>query len=224
MNRVAKALLPVVILAAVSVSAQEEGFGRYQVILDRKPFGDLPPPPVNQAPPGPPPVSFAQSLRLSMIIENDDGSIKIGFVDTRSGKSYSLGAGESEDGIEVVSASFADEEAVLRQGAEMALMKLQSGEVRTITPGDQAQMQQQNQGQNPPQASAPSYIERRRLRAMESQPEPPPPPKYTGEELAKHLQEYQMEVIRQGLPPLPIPLTPDQDAQLVKEGILPPAP
>ena len=33
-----------------------------------------------------------------------------------------------------------------------------------------------------------------------------------------------MEVIRQGLPPLPIPLTPEQDSQLVKEGVLPPQP
>jgi len=31
-----------------------------------------------------------------------------------------------------------------------------------------------------------------------------------------------MEVIRQGLPPLPIPLTPEMDAQLVSEGVLPP--
>lgn len=31
-----------------------------------------------------------------------------------------------------------------------------------------------------------------------------------------------MEVIRQGLPPLPVQLTPDRDAQLVAEGLLPP--
>ena len=49
-------------------------------------------------------------------------------------------------------------------------------------------------------------------------------PKYTGEELTEHLYNYQMEVIRQGLPPLPIPLTPEQDAQLVAEGYLPPEP
>ena len=60
-------------------------------------------------------------------------------------------------------------------------------------------------------------------RLQERQAEPPPQPKYTGEELEKHLKEYQMEVIRQGLPPLPIPLTPDMDDQLVKEGVLPPA-
>ena len=49
----------------------------------------------------------------------------------------------------------------------------------------------------------------------------PPTPKYTGAELKKHLQEYNMEVIRKGMPPLPIPLTQEQDDLLVKEGILP---
>jgi hypothetical protein len=46
----------------------------------------------------------------------------------------------------------------------------------------------------------------------------------TGEALKKHLQDYNMEIIRKGLPPLPIPLTPEQDRQLVEEGILPLAP
>ena len=31
-----------------------------------------------------------------------------------------------------------------------------------------------------------------------------------------------MEVLRQGLPPLPVQLTPDRDAQMVAEGLLPP--
>jgi hypothetical protein len=44
------------------------------------------------------------------------------------------------------------------------------------------------------------------------------------EEQQKALQEYQMEVIRKGLPPLPIPLTPEMDQQLVTEGVLPPQP
>ena len=64
---------------------------------------------------------------------------------------------------------------------------------------------------------------RRRQRMLERQkPVEVPKPMYTGEELEKHLQNYQMEVIRQGLPPLPVQLTPDRDAQLVAEGFLPP--
>ncbi|HPG01029.1 MAG TPA: hypothetical protein PLE77_13295, partial [Kiritimatiellia bacterium] len=67
--------------------------------------------------------------------------------------------------------------------------------------------------------------ERRAARQqMRAATPPPAQPKYTGEELERHLQEYQMEVIRQGLPPLPIPLTPEMDNQLVNEGVLPPVP
>lgn len=194
-------------------------FERYQVILERKPFGELlapePPPP----PPQPQAESFAKSLRLSMIVDVNDGeSMKVGFVDTRTGKSYLLMPGESQDGIEVVSASWKDEEAVLRQGTEMALIKIASGEVRAIGPGQAAPQQQPQQA-----ATRPTWEERRRMRTP--QPEPPPEipqPRFTGPELERHLQEYQLEVIRQGLPPLPIPLTPEMDARLVAEGILPP--
>lgn len=42
------------------------------------------------------------------------------------------------------------------------------------------------------------------------------------EEVNALLQEYQKELIRNGQTPLPIPLTPETDQQLVDEGILPP--
>lgn len=206
-------------LAAASAFA-DVGFERYQIILDRKPFGDLPLP-VSTNPNEPPPVSFAQGLRLSMIIEDDStGDMRVGFVDGQNqNKSYTLGVGESQDGIELVSASWENEEAILRKGGEMALIKLQSGTVESINPADQASRIQQAQ------TTRPSYAERRRLRQQQMQIEQEQltaKPKYTGDELAKHLYEYQMEVIRQGLPPLPIPLTPEQDSQLVTEGVLPP--
>ncbi len=42
------------------------------------------------------------------------------------------------------------------------------------------------------------------------------------EEVNSLLQEYQKELIRSGQTPLPIPLTPETDQQLVSEGFLPP--
>ena len=48
------------------------------------------------------------------------------------------------------------------------------------------------------------------------------PPLITGEQLEKQLQQYQMDLIRQGKPPMPIPLTPEMDKKLVEEGVLPP--
>ena len=49
-------------------------------------------------------------------------------------------------------------------------------------------------------------------------------PAMKGEELQKHLKQYQMDLIRaQGElgPALPLELTPEEDDQLVKEGFLP---
>ena len=42
------------------------------------------------------------------------------------------------------------------------------------------------------------------------------------EEVNDLLQEYQKELIRNGQTPLPIPLTPETDQELVNEGVLPP--
>jgi hypothetical protein len=188
-------------------------FDRYQVILDRKPFGTLPSS-ESVAATLPQAESFAKRLRLSTIIEVNDGSMKIGFIDTGSGKNYMMQPGESMDGIEVVSGNWEDEEAVLRQGSEMALIKLASGTVEAITPADQQRRQADQQ--------RPDYVARRRMRTQPEPPEPTPLPKFSGAELEKHLQEYQMEVIRQGLPPLPIPLTAEMDKKLIEEGVLPP--
>jgi hypothetical protein len=92
--------------AATAALPTDVAFDRYQVILDRKPFGELPAG-ANAATMVPQPESFAKSLRLSTIIDVDDGAtMKVGFVDSRTGKSYMLMPGESQDGIEVVSASW----------------------------------------------------------------------------------------------------------------------
>ncbi len=219
-----KYLTALMFCALAGVALADEStpdFARYQVILDRKPFGVAPPPPAEAPPVVNPENSFAKSIRLSALLETDDGGVRVGLIDQVSNRNFFLSVGDVEEGIELVSASYEGEEAVLRKGSEMAVIKLQSGDIQALTPAEQqARM-------NAPEANAggrrPSYAERRLARIQQRQATPPPEPKYTGEALEKHLQDYQMEVIRQGLPPLPIPLTPDMDDQLVKEGVLPPA-
>lgn len=205
------------IVCAANGSATMD-FSRYAIILERKPFGEPPPEP---PPPPPPPInpadSFAANIRLSALIDTEDGGIRVGLIDQKSNQSFFLGVGDIEEGIELVSASYEDEEAVLRRGEEMAVIKLQSGEVKPLTP------QEQQERLNRASSKRLSYAERRAARmAARAKPKEPIKPKYSGEELERHLREYQMEVIRQGLPPLPIPLTEEMDAQLVSEGVLPP--
>ncbi len=205
-----------VLTGVIVAGANTPTFDRYRVIIDRKPFGDPPPAPVAAGPAVPPQESFARTIRLTAILETEDGDIRVGLINLRNNESFFLSVGETKDGIELVSANYDDEEAVLSRGAEMAVIKFQTGEAQSITPQEHAQRMQ---------ARAPQmgYEERRRARREQAQARPPPPePIYTGEALEKHLQEYQMEVIRQGLPPLPIPLTEEMDRKLVEEGVLPP--
>ena len=127
-----------VLLACLAVAANAYGtytFDRYRVILDRKPFGDAPPPEAAPAPPPPAPgESFAKMIRMSAIVEKDDGSIKVGIVDQKTKRDYMLEVGEIIEGIELISADYEDEEAVLRKGSEMAVIKLTSGEIQALSP------------------------------------------------------------------------------------------
>ena len=218
-NVIGSMLLLIGMLVCI-VAANTHDFQRYQVILDRKPFGEAPPDPT---PTPPPPLkaseSFARSLRLCALLELDDGSIRVGLVDNTTKKDFFLSEGEIVEGIELVSASYEEEEAVLRKGSEMAVIQLQSGEIQPLTQTQQKERLKRTESRRM------SYAERRKARderrrarreAAEAQP------KLTGQELEKHLKDYQMDVIRQGMPPLPIPLTQEMDDQLVAEGVLPP--
>lgn len=192
--------------------ANSEGFAPYQMIINKRPFGEEPPEAqavqisLNE--------SFARNLRLSMIFEGPSGDLRAGIIDTANGKNYILRVGDIEDGIELVEANIRDSEALVRKGNEVALFKLQAGKPQLLSKN------QQNSRQS-------SYAERRRallkkIEARRKQNEEPKTPRLTGEALKKHLEEVQMDAIRTGKPPLPMALTPEMDAQLVSEGVLDP--
>ena len=202
-------ILVLLFSAALSMAA-DEGFKRYQLILDKKPFGQEPPEadmvqiPITQ--------SFARNLRLSMLFEGADGDVRAGVIDSGNKKNYILRKGQEEDGLELVEADLKASEAMVRKGNEVALFKLESGEIEPLSKSQQAVRKS-------------SYEDRRRGRTepqQPAQPQQPVQPILSGAALEKHLQNVQMDAIRNGLPPLPLPLTPEMDAQLVREGVLPP--
>ena len=222
-----------------SFGTAEEGFERYSVILSRMPFGDAPPEPQQEPAPIEPTESFAKNLRVCSIMEEDNGNVKVGIVDTQSNKNFLLREGEKEDGIELLSASIEDEEAVLQKGSEVARINLGSGEVTSMTSDQMASRRQTALASGTAQRRT-TYQDRRKARqnrrllrqerALERKRKQEEKralveernKKYTGAELRKQLQEYNLEAIRQGLPALPIELTEEQDNQLVAENILPP--
>jgi hypothetical protein len=120
----------VVLFATVSANqaAVIQEFSRYNVILDRRPFGEAPSDvesvSVRPAPATGP--SFADSLKLCAITEGRD-SIRVGFTDSKSKKTYFLFVGESEDGIEVIEANYQDETATVSKGGDQRLLRMGMG-------------------------------------------------------------------------------------------------
>lgn len=236
MNFRTKTLLLALSCLATASFAMDD-FERYRVILARMPFGEAPPEPVVEAPPPTPPAeSFAKNLRVCSITEESEtGKVRVGIVDNQTQKSFVFSEGEIVDEIELVSASLADEEAVLRKGQEIVRINLVSGEMSAVS-GEQLAASRTARAATDA-AALQSYRDRRQARQelrrqrqereqerLERQREAAElASRYTPEELRGRLQDYNMEVIRAGMPALPIELTPEQDAQLVAENILPPA-
>ena len=221
--------------AVVSASLEDSA---YAVILERQPFGDLdaqaaegtatPPP----APPGP---SFVQNIQMCAITESQAG-VRVGFVDTKAKppRSYFLYIGEAQDGIQLLEADYHAEKALLRKGNEQEWIQM-DGIAAVSTAPESAKsgkapartMVSRTSSSSPSRPTPQSYAERLRQRreALRKRQEASQQANkaMTAEEVRKQLQEYQMDLIRKGKTPLPIPLTPEMDAKLVKEGVLPEA-
>lgn len=224
-------------------------FSRYQIILDKKPFGDIASAgvPAGSSAADSAAMALARNLRIASILQVGQGEVRVGLVDQQSRASFILGIGEtSEQGFTLVSVNLEDSTAVLRVGTETIPVKLEPAAVTATTKGPPGRHSVGVAAQPNAPTRILSYTERRRQRDLERAQEaakiraameqvaPPSPtmptiqtntptaPRLSGAELEKHLQEYQMEVIRKGLPPLPIPLTPEMDTKLVQEGVLPP--
>ncbi len=216
------------------VQSADADFSRYQVILDRRPFGEVAaaeaePPPAR--PTGP---SYADQLRL-VAMTISQGDIRVGLVDgnVRPPRTYFLFVGDTEDGLRVLSADYEAETVLVEKDGDQRTLRMGGGSPTgdhqpTAGPGMIA-----GGGQRPTGDAAAAtagrrdrrvgrITEGRRQRMEEERRRMEHVPELTGAVLERHLQEYNLQAIREGLPPLPIPLTPEQDAQLVAEGVLPP--
>ena len=238
--------LGLVLACGTAVASDKVDFSRYDVILDRKPFGE---PPAAETPATPPPAtaatSFIKDIRMCAITDNPDFGVRVGFVNLAAKKNYYMRVGETEDEIQVVDADYEKEAALLQKGADAFWINMagqvnpgSSGPFSTATaaPADGA-VASAGVASSPGPAMAPpspapermSYAERVKIRreALEQRRKEQEErlKKLAGGEAEKKLKEYQMELIREGGkkgPPLPIPLTKEMDDQLVAEGVLPP--
>jgi hypothetical protein len=221
-------------LCPAVTSTEGFDFARYEVILQRKPFGEPPPEPVQpvattpvQAGPVEPP--FVRSLRMCAVTESAAG-VRVGLVDIHGNppKTYFLWLGDEQDGIKLVDADYEMGAALLEKDGVQHWIYMDG---KTGEPPSSMQEGMASSGATggASVSSRPeSYVERLRKRrmALRVKETPAEQPVVAREEIRRQLQEYQMEIIRAGGelgPPLPIPLTPEMDEQLVSEGVLPPA-
>jgi hypothetical protein len=218
-------------LQALVASAAD--FSRYQFIVDRKPFGepsaavvrgDPNNPNSRLTPGGLPANSWITELRMCAITESGSG-LRVGIENTKSAKSYLFSVGDTLDEITLVDADFAEECALLRKGTEEFWLSIK-GDANAQGGGAGSGTAAVGSSSGSGAVSAhESYAERLRRRRETIRTREVEPPKMTEQEMEQHLMQYQMDLIRaqgENGPPLPIPLTPEMDDQLVSEGVLPP--
>lgn len=263
-------------------SAPASSFDRYGVILDRKPFGTEPVVVPPAPPPLPPEKSVVNQIRMSAVVRDSAGVLRVGLVDLKNKRNYMVGIGESVDDIEIIEADYAAERARLRRGPEDYWVSMLGGSNRferiaepdppppapdlTVVPAAPPTAAEQNRSyakRRQQREAARLRTELERLReaeaakakaaALASPAAPREAPADTigsiragkkraggrdteaalsatfsdanrldlsEEEIAQMLQDYQKELLRSGQTPLPIPLTPETDRQLVAEGVL----
>jgi hypothetical protein len=232
----ATAILMLVMVAVASRSAVD--FSRYAPILERRPFSSpvaAEPENANAAVTVDTPPAFVQHLRMVAITESPAG-VRVGFVNIREKppKTYFLFVGDSsEDGILLAEADYDRERALLRKDGEQYWLSMgEAASASTPTPVAGAARvdgrprirpaRPPSENEDDARKRAMSYAERRRQRIEEMRKRAQESRNLSEEEVEKRLREYQMKLIREGKTPLPIPITEEMDAQLVKEGILPP--
>ena len=232
---------------AASESWQPHPFARYEEIIGRAPFGKpppAPPPVVLPVAPPPPPPAFVNQLVLCAINRRPDGKVAVGFMDNgqKPPRSYYLDVGDKNgDGYKAVSADYEQATATIsKDGTEVPLkMGQNAAPAGPVTAPPAA----------PVPTTVPA-VPVAAMPALSIIPAPSPmpsamrapPPSYAArlsalrgrvpltalahpeakERLAQKMREYNLSLIRQGQQPAgSITLTPEEDAQLVKEGVLP---
>jgi hypothetical protein len=232
----------VVLMLVVANAWALVDFSRYRVIIERRPFAPIVPeePEESQSvvtlekPP-----AFVKDIRVCAFAKEQD-RLRVGFVSMREKppKSYYLFIGEEENGIELVDADYEKEGALLRKGGEQYWLYM--GDVPSVTPSKASVKRGPGTRNVAPSLShrasrrvvpsssimgSQSYADRKRkhLEELKQKRKISQAARDRREaEIDKRLQKYQMELIRHGETPLPIPLSEEAEKQLIQEGVLSP--
>ena len=200
---------------------------KYQIIIDRQPFGReliSPEPSVSSIKSEAEAIAAAKSaekeLRLCFIFETTKGLIRAGFqnkiVKAGEPKSIMLGVGDTFKGMKLVDVNIQESTATLDRNGVMIMFSLNKPAKNTIGSSKTTSTRKFNSGFRSPNTNDKEVKKEVNVKLTVQQQE------QRKQEIQESLRQYQMDVIRAGLPPLPVPLTKQMDDQLVSEGVLPP--
>jgi len=210
-----------------STFADVEKVGKYQIIIDRQPFGKeliSPEPSVSSIKDGATALAAAKAaekeLRLCFIFETTQGMIRAGFqnkiVKKGEPKSIMLGVGDSFKGMKLVDVNIQESTATLDRNGVMIMFSLNKPAENSLVNLKTSSTRKFNSGFREPNINTKVITKEKEVKLTAQQQE------QRKQEIQESLRQYQMDVIRAGLPPLPVPLTKQMDDQLVSEGVLPP--
>ena len=219
-----KILILIYILFNISVFANNSEENRYKIIVDRKPFGQeliSPEPSVLAIQTEANAIAAAKAaekeLRLCFIFETTHGVIRAGFqnkvVKKGEPKSIMLAVGETFKGMKLIDVNINESTATLDRNGVRVMFSLAKAPKNSSINSKESIGRKFNSGFRP-QKSTETPKENIKLTPQEE--------KIRKQEIQESLRRYQMDVIRAGLPALPVPLTKEMDDQLVAEGVLPP--
>lgn len=222
---------------AGQANAQPSSWKDYEALLkgaQLMPEAPPPAPTTAAAPPPPPPEPtkippppWTPNFKLTMASKNfRTGVIKVNIHNIREKDDYYLGIGESSGtnhNLVVESVEFDEDEFatvyISKDGGEpqeFVMEDVLSGPSTAAAPVRPPA----RPGARPP--TRPTARPAPRPNFPTRAPRTNTPTRYEGSEVENHLRQYQMAAIRQGLPPLPVPLQDDQIDTLMKEGHLSP--
>lgn len=192
-------------------------FGEYQIILDKQLLGVEERIPTEMPKPIPPVVSpsWSKDFRMTMMTRDQNG-IRVGIQNLRDNTSYLLVQGRMVDQqLELVSADYSSGIAKIRYQGSESQFSLESGP--TIT-----RVEPQRPAATPVAQVRNSRRITRNVRDTSDSSEQVSEVRQfrSREELQRHLEEQQMDAIRNDKPLLPIAVTQEMDDQLVREGVL----
>ena len=200
---------------------------KYQIIIDRQPFGReliSPEPSVSAIKSEVESIAAAKAaekeLRLCFIFETTKGLIRAGFqnkiVKAGEPKSIMLGVGDTFKGMKLVDVNIQESTATLDRNGVMIMFSLNKSAKNTLGNSKTTSTRKFNSGFRSSNTNDKEIKKEVNVKLTVQQQE------QRKQEIQESLRQYQMDVIRAGLPPLPVPLTKQMDDQLVAEGVLPP--